>query len=310
MPHMTSGNPRNPTSYPEYSNSTPSTAEIARNLDQAVGYVELLTSTDTFEQALFKNHIHPTEQFGSSQYLGFLSAVGAAQSSKNLAAGGKPVYWRAVEVLATTPLAINENIGFEKRRSSGTWIPNRASAERTSKFNHLIQSFAEDFPAVSAYDLSTAMLNVTNMMTRNKMVHHEAQGAVNRIITGAQHEIGVKKLARAAGRHVIDATIEQDLSGTDLFISGRMSHDMLNVDAKASPRVDPSTRHRGLPYIIDKGRIAIFSTLISEDFGGLVVVPDSVAKQKAPNFDTILTEAERESRYAHHSRNARVRAAL
>lgn len=224
-----------------------------------------------------------------SQYWGIVADIGEEQSSQLYEAGklsAKAALARQIITRTPEMFCLQEQMTAHSFPSGDAF---RLAKERLSYYNSLIRSLAVSDESLKANDIARSIL-----VSAGSTLHTPQERLIptaQQIIRGAQHEIGFAKILSHTSLTYREATLEEDLKGSDLVLIN--GDDEIGFDVKAS--LDKVAATRGgyedvQPFVRKRdGSIVGYSCLQDADFKGYMNIPDDIAQQRAVYVESALT---------------------
>lgn len=161
--------------------------------------------------------------------------------------------------------------------------------EALSGYNTFLREFAGNYPDISATELLTELLRVTQVTVaeNSNSLQAHADTYLRGAIHGAQHELGFKSILDQAvidypGLSYRTTTVEEDLKGGDYVITLPDGKEII-VDVKASlDQIDGKNSGNTGSYfhVTADGQLVILSCLTNAELGAHFTVPEALAKAR------------------------------
>lgn len=264
---------------------------IAASFAQSYNTLQKLTADTRFHAELISKEIHPFDGIGTEAYAGVLAEF-AAKTVKNVREKhGDSLALRTFELLATTPRFI-----FDRHKLDQPGIIDPSARTRLCKYGAQIHELVSQHPDARPAATGAALAKTALAFTRTpKEIRSKIQTIINDELQGVKHEVGFADMLAAAGRLTRPGTVEEDLSGIDIWVgSRRRPSKMLPLDIKATLTEVHTKETTDLPFrIATNGHIVMYSMLGNTDFDPDSFHPSqSAIANKSKIFDDMLEYAE------------------
>ncbi|HEY8886509.1 MAG TPA: hypothetical protein VIM31_03370 [Candidatus Microsaccharimonas sp.] len=161
---------------------------------------------------------------------------------------------------------------------------------KISEFNHAVKDMVDANPSLTFDEVLSFILSMNQSINGNNNTSYNFEEEVKQVLVGMSHEIAFEQmLGYMPDIEYKEATIEDDLAGTDMFVSMNGSP-MVSIDIKASLVRAQHAKDKALYLGYNPDRI-IWSRLSNRDFNGFFRIPQDVAEERAVALHDDLVRA-------------------
>ena len=254
-----------------------------------------LSADPQFHATCMERGVDPYDDMDKPAYWATVADYTHDRTARMRERGTDSIRIDALELLSTTPAYLFEQSALTQDKTSAPdkQMQNgerRHSKEVVSYFNGLIREFAKKYPETRASDLTTALLNITNISIEDQALRQSANQEIHKTIRGAQHEIAFGQILAQTGRQFRPASLEEDLKGID-YVDDEDTNPMY-VDVKASLSELEARGSEGALVRKPDGKLIMYSLVKDSELNGRFHIGDQAAHDKAQALIELLGQTQ------------------
>lgn len=268
--------------------------KIDRAFHDAQTSIYKFSSDPQFQAFCMDKKIDPFDDAGSEKYWDAAADFANERIATIRENGADSLKLRAFELLINTPSYIFSE--YTAENPDTPYSQRQEASDRCCAFNTMLREFSAFQPDVSVRQTELAMAGIAGRAIDDRHVRQMAATYIRGTRISAQTENGTEQMLEATGRVFKHGDKNEDLRGIDEKVGAKLfPGQSFALDVKASMKQIINHKNPELPYAIrPDGIVTVFPLLSESDFGDSFFMSEESVQLKAPKFDELLLEIERE----------------